>query len=349
MDDTQVMPERLEAFLAAAEPSATDIAVSSYDPIAGGYSRLMARFEVNWTRDGRQEIRNFVLRGDPPADRDGFRTDRQAEWELLAHLTEVGDVAMPAARYFCSRGEVGTPAIVIDYFQSTSLLSYLHDRDDLTAENIRLAEMAAAIHRVDPAALPASMPRPADYQSYLTGQIGLWAAMERAHPESDPFLRYVGAWLDAHRPAPVPLTLVHGDFQSANLLVSPDGEWAVVDWEFARIGDPREDLGYFRAVAGVAPPDLIGANEAAFCARYRELTGLSEEQLNPITLGYFTVLGTVTILGQIVAQKAALARGESHSIMGYYVDNAVSFGHMVQLTVTEALEAAMEQAEEASC
>jgi aminoglycoside phosphotransferase (APT) family kinase protein len=349
MDDLQVMPGRLEAFLAEAEPDATDIAVSGYEPIAGGYSRMMARFEVKWKRDGQTEIREFVLRGDPPADRESFHTDRRVEWELLSHLTSDGGVAVPAARYFCDGAHLGMPSIVMDFVPSTSLLSHVQGRDDLSAENARLAEVAATVHRTVPELMPACLERPSDYDSYLTGLIGRWSAMERAHPESDPFLRYVGAWLDAHRPPPVPLSLVHGDFQSANVIVTPADEWAVVDWEFAHIGDPREDLGYYRAVAGAAPPDVIGADEDAFCARYRERTGLSEDQINPLTLGYFTILGSVPVLAQIVEQKAALARGESHSIMGFYVVNAISFAHMVHMTVTEAIEAAMTQVEEGSC
>jgi aminoglycoside phosphotransferase (APT) family kinase protein len=349
MIDLQVMPSKLEAFLAHAEPNATDITVSSYEPLAGGYSRLMARFEVKWTRGGQQEIREFVLRGDPPADREGFHTDRRAEWDLLAHLTAARGVSVPAARYFCDGTLIGTPSIIMDFVPSTSLLTDLQARTDFTGDISRLGEVAADIHRADPDSVPASMSRPVDYDTYLTQLIGRWAAMERAHPESDPFLRYVGAWLDAHRPPPVPLTLVHGDFQSANIVVCPDGRWSVVDWEFAHVGDPREDLGYYRAVAGAAPPDPIASDEQGFCSRYRALTGLSEEQINPLTLGYFTILGSVPILAQIVEQKAALARGESHSIMSMYVVNAVSFAHMVHLSVTEAIEAAMQQIEETSC
>ncbi len=204
MDDLQVMPGRLEAFLAEAEPDATDIAVSGYTPIAGGYSRMMARFEVKWKRDGQTEIREFVLRGDPPADRERFHTDRRVEWELLASLTSDGGVVVPAARYFCDGAHLGTPSIVMDFLPSSSLLSHLHGRDDLSAENARLAEVIAAVHRTVPELMPASLERPADYDSYLADIIGRWAAMERAHAESDPFLRYVvRGWMRIdRRPSP---------------------------------------------------------------------------------------------------------------------------------------------------
>jgi len=45
-----------------------------------------------------------------------------------------------------------------------------------------------------------------------------------------------------------------------------------------------------------------------------------------------------TVLNQILDQKAALARGELHSIGAYYVINSVSYAHMQQLRIIEALE-----------
>ena len=39
-------------------------------------------------------------------------------------------------------------------------------------------------------------------------------------------------------------TLVHGDFRHGNLLISPDGVEAALDWELTHIGDPLEDIGW---------------------------------------------------------------------------------------------------------
>jgi aminoglycoside phosphotransferase (APT) family kinase protein len=54
-------------------------------------------------------------------------------------------------------------------------------------------------------------------------------------------------WLRSSRPAPAPTTVVHGDFRHGNLVMGPDGIRAVLDWELAHIGDPREDLGWLCA------------------------------------------------------------------------------------------------------
>jgi hypothetical protein len=38
--------------------------------------------------------------------------------------------------------------------------------------------------------------------------------------------------------------VVHGDFRNGNLIIAESGLAAVLDWELAHIGDPREDLGW---------------------------------------------------------------------------------------------------------
>ena len=81
------------------------------------------------------------------------------------------------------------------------------------------------------------------------------------------------------------------------------------DWEFGRIGDPREDLGYYSHLP--VPPNLYEADPQGFLARYRERTGLTEEQVNPQTVSYFYVLGIGRLLGQMFDAADALARGRT--------------------------------------
>ena len=200
MDDVEVMSARLERFFAEAEPDVADISVLNYEPMIGGYSRVMAQFDLRWRRAGREEVRRLVFRADPPPDRAGFHTNRRTEWDILSHLAASAAVSVPKPHWYCDGRHLGSPAIVMDFIPSTSLLSHISGRDDLGSDAVRLAEVAAAIHGVDTACLPPSVVHPGDSETYLTERIAEWASTERAHPESDPFLRYVGAWLSAHRP-----------------------------------------------------------------------------------------------------------------------------------------------------
>lgn len=63
-----------------------------------------------------------------------------------------------------------------------------------------------------------------------------------------------------------PGTLVHGDFGPNNLLLDPDtyAVTAVVDWEFAHLGDPIEDLAWCEWIVRMHHPDRVGALGAFF-------------------------------------------------------------------------------------
>ena len=336
MHDPAEMPARLAAFLALQEPDAGPVEVVSYEAMTGGYSRLLARAEVVWPQQDRRAT--YVLRGDPPADRAYIVTDRTREWEVLRAV--VGRVAVSAPRYLDPTGEhLGTPALVIDHVPAASLLGYMAGRDDNRDLIGPLAEAAAAFHTLRLDQLPAALDRPASWQEYLNDRIDEWRRTARDHIESLPILRYVAAWLDAHRPPPVALGLIHGDFQSANLLRADDGRIVVLDWELAQIGDPREDLGYFRAVAQAAGPDVIGLDDEAFCARYRQLTGMTVEQLNPSVLAYFLVLGVVGTVRRMLEGGAAFARGDNHLLSSVFGQNSILFGQSMWLAFTEQLDA----------
>ena len=81
MQDPSVMPEKITALLDS--EGATDIDISGYAPMTGGYSRLMARFDAKFSIDGEQEEGTFVLRGDPPEGQAIIETDRSQEYAVL--------------------------------------------------------------------------------------------------------------------------------------------------------------------------------------------------------------------------------------------------------------------------
>jgi len=135
----------------------------------------------------------------------------------------------------------------------------------------QLGAALAAIHRADPATLPA-LPRR-----------GLQATLDKlqARCESlarpNPVFAYALRWLQQHRPDPAGerLALVHGDYRLGNVIVDDGGLAAVLDWEIAHLGDPAEDLAWLclppwrfgrigQPVAGLGPREqLFQAYQAA--------------------------------------------------------------------------------------
>jgi len=334
------MPKLLGEFLAREQPRWRNIEVSSYEVMTGGYSRLLAKAIV--THDDGSEV--LVVRGDPPADKTLIHTDRELEWDLVRVLNAHG-IRTPRAHFFDPTGEhLGTKALVIDFSHAISFLPYVKAGGSLDGLQGRLAESLASCHAIPLDDLPPQMERPTSWDAYVSRRIDEWRRTADAHVEDLPILRYMAGWLDAHRPAPVPLTLMHGDFQSANLLLGDDGHFEILDWELASIGDPREDMGYFKAVAQVAPPDLLDdAGCEAFCARYRELTGLDELQVNPVTVAYFFVLGVIGTVRRLLEGGADYARGTNHLMGSVFNMNSVQYGHSMWLPTVDALGPVLDQ------
>jgi aminoglycoside phosphotransferase (APT) family kinase protein len=95
-----------------------------------------------------------------------------------------------------------------------------------------VAKIAAAVHSVDLAGIE------------LRGH-----ATRRAHAEAEidsvfgaPELAEAELWAREHLPPDEPSTLIHGDLLGQNILVHPEEPPAVLDWEYAGLGDPAYDL-----------------------------------------------------------------------------------------------------------
>src|SRR5581483_1477343 len=151
----------------------------------------------------------------PPPEQQIVQTDRAREYALLSALPE--SVGAPRAHYFDPDGsELGAVSVIIDYIEGEQLLTALNrtPRDQWPAVVRSVAELAADIHRTDLAQVPAVFERAASWEAHIDACIAAWRELEREQVEPAPLIRYVTTWLDRHRPPEVPLTLIHGDFQS---------------------------------------------------------------------------------------------------------------------------------------
>lgn len=131
-------------------------------------------------------------------------------------------------------------------------------------------EILARIHAVDVTPLKDVLPV-VDGPTQLLRYRTLYDAYDYPHPMFD----YAFKWLEPRMAGAKRQTLVHGDFRHGNILISPDGVEAALDWELVHIGDPLEDIGWIctnswrfgvaeKPVGGFGElPDLIAGYEAA--------------------------------------------------------------------------------------
>jgi aminoglycoside phosphotransferase (APT) family kinase protein len=328
MPEPTMTPDALERFLAAAEPGRR-ASVTDFRAITGGYSRLSAVAEVRWDDGGTERL---VLRGDPQPGDGVLVSDRDAEWRILQALSRARSLPVARPRWYDATGEhFGTKCIVFDHFAGRSLQDVLREAGEDPAPGRMFVDTVAQIHTTPLGALGTAVAHPASWDDYLDGVLEVYRVVDREVADSSPVLRYASALLLRHRPPPVPFTLVHGDCQPSNLLVAESGELVVIDWEFAHVGDPREDLGYYTQIP--MQPNVYHRDRQAFLARYRERTGLTEEQVNPGTVEYFLVVGMAHLLAQILRALDAVSRGESRGVMATYLINAVTHQYGLYLDI----------------
>jgi aminoglycoside phosphotransferase (APT) family kinase protein len=330
--------ERLDQFLGA---QGVDGEVDDITPIVGGFSQITHRFTV---RNG-DRIRQYVLRSDRPGGATLTTTDRALEFHVIKALNEVG-APVPQVRWADVTGdELGTPAMISDFIEGSNILQVARSGSASMTDLADLATQAAAqIHSVDTSGFPSEIGSGGgDWNDYIDTQIQAWRDLEARQAERMPVLRYLAGWLDLHRPEPVPLSLVHGEYSLANLMLGTDGTVSVVDWEFAHIGDPRMDFGWCIQRGGKEPPNLLGDHLELVCRRYRELTGMSEAAMNPAAVSYFVVLSGWRAFGAVLDGISRFTNGESNLLLSAYLVSPWSLACDEWLRITETLGAVLKE------
>ncbi len=119
-----------------------------------------------------------------------------------------------------------------------------------------------------------------------------WQRYQALHTPQ-PMIDFSARWLLEHLPADFAPTLVHNDFRNGNIMVSPKGVVAVLDWEIAHIGDPMRDLGWictnsWRFGRSDLPVGGFGSYEDLFRG-YEQAAG---RKVDPARVKFWEVFGS---------------------------------------------------------
>ncbi len=131
-------------------------------------------------------------------------------------------------------------------------------------------EILARIHAVDIEPL-----RPILNDIDGPTQLNRYRQLYDAYDYPHPVFELAFQWLEPRLAQTGKRTLVHGDFRHGNILISPEGVVAALDWELTHVGDPLEDIGWIctnswrfgvadKVVGGFGDlPDLLAGYAAA--------------------------------------------------------------------------------------
>jgi len=232
---------RLAAFLS--DTAGAPAEITSLKPIAGGAS--LETWAVDATVGG--EPYALVLRMDLASNMNPNALTRAQEFALLQAACDAGVLA-PRPRWLDAEGAaLRRPFFLMDRVAGESIGPRVVRRPELAAARIllpaQMADQLARIHAIDPAPLGFLLRPPPGLTPALHALAGVRALLDDIGIAS-PALEFGLRWLEQRAPECPQQTFVHGDFRIGNLLVGPDGLRAVIDWEFAHIGDPLEDLAW---------------------------------------------------------------------------------------------------------
>jgi aminoglycoside phosphotransferase (APT) family kinase protein len=225
------------------------------------------------------------------------------EFELLAAAREAGVRVPEPVAYL---GEVdGRDAFAMARVPGETIGRRIV-RDPPPGLATQMADELARIHAIPPARVP-FLPAP-DLFGRLEQELD-------AVGEPHPAIEYGLAWCRVRLPLERPRVVCHGDFRIGNLAVGRDGLVAVLDWEFAKLGDPAEDLAwpFVRAWRfGADGRRLGGVDEVEpYLGRYEELTGLT---VAPDELDAWEVLGNCKWAIGALNQARRHLSGEERSV-----------------------------------
>jgi aminoglycoside phosphotransferase (APT) family kinase protein len=304
------MNDQLAQFLRRTFRDADHVSIEGLEVIPGGFSRETFRFDARIVRDGREEVLPLILRKDPPKAAAILETSRQVEHELIEAIRAHTNV--PVSRSFgCEMDPAvfGEPAMVIQRMHGSGHTSQLFnggvDADQVDDVVRHLCELMVELHTTDVTKL--------NVGNQLTDPrgVGIDASTWDRYMDTT-FEYYISSYpqvnydpttmilLDAaltlrrNKPRPLPLVMVHGDFNPANFLYENGRVTALIDWENSRVGDPREDLGWMVAMDNMSNTSVMShpVDEGGFLAYYNKLTGWN---ITPEELGYFILFGTANI------------------------------------------------------
>lgn len=230
--------EPLERALGKAMPGLVHI--ENLTRLSGGAS------QETWSFDAvvNGKIEPLILRRAPGGSiRENSTAVPLSTEAVVIKAARKGGVPAPRVRLVLKPEDNAGEGYVMDRLPGETIARKILRDDSFAAVRPKLAaqcgEILSRIHAVDTAPF-ASMLQTMDGPSQLARYRDLYDSYDYPHPVFELAFQWLTPRL---KPFAAP-RLVHGDFRNGNLLISPDGLEAVLDWELTHIGDPLEDIGW---------------------------------------------------------------------------------------------------------
>jgi aminoglycoside phosphotransferase (APT) family kinase protein len=236
----------LEAYLSSALELEGPCRIAQLERLAMGQSRAMYRLELEEpaARGDTCSRRSVIAR----VEQWGLLgTDSADEVRTMRALRSAGYPVAEVLAYDPTTEVLAQPFFVMEFVEGSNLV---------TPESLEEYVMSLdRLHRMDPAALELDfLQRPKGPRDAALQQVERWYGIYRwgLVGEPSPLAEEAAEWLRCNAPESERTTIVHGDPGPGNYLHREGRLVAVIDWEFAHIGDPDEDWAYLISMRGAS-------------------------------------------------------------------------------------------------
>ncbi len=260
--------------------------------LSGGASQETYRLTVEV--DGSQQV--LAMRrsaGGVDEVKDPRRPGLAVEAKLMVAAKEAG-VPEPEILHVLEPSDGLGPGFIMEWLDGETLGAKILRAPELDSVRPKLAYMCgqvlAKIHSIDPVA--SGLDQHLDVVTTEAFVRRLWEQYQLLET-AQPMIDFSARWLLDNLPPEAEPRLVHNDFRNGNIMVSPDGVTAVLDWELAHLGDPVRDLGWictnsWRFGRRDFPVGGFGQREELL-AGYEEASGV---RIDPAHVHFWEVFGS---------------------------------------------------------
>jgi aminoglycoside phosphotransferase (APT) family kinase protein len=304
----EVLKITLEQLL---EPQYGENRIANFTMLAGGASKEAWALDLE-TKNTKLEL---ILRRAGGGVMNADQISLSEEFKVLELALEAGvSVAKPIA-YFAA--VMQKEAFLSERLHGEAVGRRVVNRPEFAAARdslpTRLAEELAKIHSINLQKL-----------EFLPGTRDLNAAeylIARLRSELDatlephPVIELALLWLEKNIPVQSDVVVLHGDFRIGNLMISETELVGVLDWEFAHIGDPAEDLGWTLIRAWRFGQDHLRLGGIGEIEPYLEhYNALTNRNLTLEQLFYWEVMGNVKWAVGALTQARRHLEGHERSV-----------------------------------
>lgn len=266
----------LETTLRKAAPDA-ELDIGRVRKRGEGLSRDSYGAYVELTPDPGELSDLYIVRLPRPDADDDLQARTYREAELLWRLAEL-ELPFRIPQVLSVVPERHGPAMVQRAVEGLEL-----DRDGAPWKVV--GPVAAQVHAIE-------VDRVRDLVAEVHGSARAHVLSELSELEGDasPELRDAAAWAAAHAPGEdVPARLLHGDLLPQNIHASPPDPPSVIDWEYAKVGDPAYDLAI--VTRGVRRPFKVERGLEKLVDAYRNAGGAPSVSPQAVQVHELCMLG----------------------------------------------------------